>query len=256
MNFITGGGVNYHISRKEEHLTVIDDNRRDGWGSDNIYVICRWVCTWGKGVVGYTEVWEPRLQQLTVYLSICQFHFRDRSQLPYQSNRCLCLHTLTLCAWLRAHRSWNAIHFFSIVLRNGLVLILSYKLFLTYCRKSKAALSESWNNKTNWGSGSYVITLVLYIQGSKHISKRKKKIKTLKNLPPPLIFLSFSWEISKIQWEMSSKFSATYSVSVTYSKVRIFSRVAGNTGIVANAGYTKLRFEWPIFYCYTGTTQK
>ena len=53
--------------------------------------------------------------------------------------------TWSLWHWLSAHRSWKAIHFFSTTLRNGRVLIRSYKLSFTYWRNSRAALSDSCN---------------------------------------------------------------------------------------------------------------
>jgi len=49
--------------------------------------------------------------------------------------------TLSLWHWFTAHNNWYAIHFFSIGLRNGRVLIRSYKESLTYWRIRRAARS-------------------------------------------------------------------------------------------------------------------
>lgn len=57
--------------------------------------------------------------------------------------------TLTLWHWLRAHRSWNAIQCFSMVLRKGRVLMRSYKLYFTYCRNSRADRSTCCEKTKN-----------------------------------------------------------------------------------------------------------
>ena len=63
--------------------------------------------------------------------------------------------TLSLWHWFRAQSSWKVIHFFSMWLRKGRVLILSYKLSFTYCLNNNPALSVIW--KSRKGIDSYMI---------------------------------------------------------------------------------------------------
>jgi hypothetical protein len=91
--------------------------------------------------------WLDILQSLTSKFLETKFFWKPWHKF-YFNKRMPARHTLSLWHWLSAHRSWHAIHFFSIVLRNGRVLILSYKLSFTYCRNKRAALSNCWNKFT------------------------------------------------------------------------------------------------------------
>jgi len=53
--------------------------------------------------------------------------------------------TPTLWHWWRAYKTWNAIHLFSMSVRNGRVLMRSYKLYLTYSRIINPAFSVNCN---------------------------------------------------------------------------------------------------------------
>ena len=115
--------------------------------------------------------------------------------------------TLSLWHWLRAHRSWHAIHFFSIMFRNGRLLIRSYRQSFTYCLYNNAARSDAYKQTFNdrcktvlilWNPANLIFvnqwdktSMILIIQVH-NVCKEKRQVKI--QLYDDVLFLQTVWK--------------------------------------------------------------